>query len=928
MSKDFSGLGKTDEASAYGKYKRIDDSEQKDIRKALALMQQGNHEGAELIYKRLIEKGTKEYVVFGNLAVICYMKKRIKEMIVLLKEALRLNPNYPEGLTNLGFALQKQVDLPGAIQLYKKALAIKPDFLNALLNLSGALKEQGELNEAIEYYKKVLAIDPQSLVALNNLGAALAEQGEWQEAIKYYKRALAIGPQSLVALNSLGAALKEQGELQKAIEYYKKALAIDPNCLAVLNNMGIALKEQGELQEAIHYYKKALAIDPNCLAVLHNLGITLKEQGELQEAIHYYKKALAIDPNSLAVLYNLGIALKQQGELQAAIEYYEKALAIDPNYVPVLNVLGAILAEQRKLQEAIKYYKKALAIDPNYLLALNNLGLALVDQEKVQEAIHYYKKALAIDPKYLIVLNNLGIALKQQGKVQEAIHYYRKALAIDPNYVLVLNNLGISLVDQGDLQESITLYQKAIFLKEDYPDAHFNLSFTLLLSGDYENGWKEYEWRLHNKRRLHAHPQLKRWDDYNNSSENKLILVSEQGFGDTLQFIRYIPYLINRGMVVAFCTKTKFHGLIQASDITTEIYSLEEIHQVTTGEWLPLLSLPRYLNVRPDNPLVNESYIKAPKERILFWKQKLSSEKRPIIGICWQGNPNTEKNCSNLGGRSFPLQTFAPIIENRDASLLSLQKGFGSEQLTDCRFLDRFVGCQEEINQTWDFVENAAIMMNCDLIITVDTVVAHLAGGLGQPTWLLLHKVPDWRWGMEGDTTFWYPSMRLFRQREHGNWPEVMDRVASALEMVFSDRTETFIMDRTDSPRNVSSIMVPIAFAELIDKITILQIKSERFKGESKQNVDHELNLLQQALRQSGVELLSEHHQQLKSVNESLWQIEEDIRSHEAEQTFGEAFVQLARSVYLQNDKRAGIKRMINDYYGSDIIEEKSYHSL
>ena len=131
------------------------------------------------------------------------------------------------------------------------------------------------------------------------------------------------------------------------------------------------------------------------------------------------------------------------------------------------------------------------------------------------------------------------------------------------------------------------------------------------------------------------------------------------------------------------------------------------------------------------------------------------------------------------------MKTFAPIIENIDASFLSLQKGFGFEQLTDCRFLDRFVDCQEEINQTWDFVENAAIIMNCDLIITTDTCVAHLAGGLGQPTWLLLHKVPDWRWGMEGKTTFWYPSMRLFRQRERGNWQEVMDRVAMALERFF-----------------------------------------------------------------------------------------------------------------------------------------------
>ena len=679
-------------------------------------MQQGNYDGAELIYKRLIEKRTKKYVVYSNLAVIYCMKNRIDEMIMLLKEALRLNSSYPEGLANLGLALQKQVDLPGAIKLYKKASAIKLDFLNVLLRLGNALKEQGELQVAIDYYKQALAIDPRSLVVLGSLGNALTEQGELQVAIDYYKQALAIDPRSLVVLNNLGNALKKQGELQAAIDYYKQALAIDPGSLAVLNNLGNALLEQGELQAAIDYYKKVLAIDPKHLLSLTNLGNALKEQGKLQEAIDYHKQALAIDPKSLLTLKNLGDALAKQGELQAAIDYY--------------------------------------------------------------------KQALAIDPRSLAVLNNLGNALKEQGELQAAIDYYKQALTMDPNYIPALNNLGNMLLEQGELQEAITLYRKAIFLKEDYCNAHFNLSLILLLISDYENGWREHEWRLHKKLIPYAQPQLKRWDGCNNLSGSKLLIRYDGGFGDTLHFMRYIPCLIKRGMSVAFYAQIKLHDLIQASGITTEIYSPEEIYQYTTGEWLSLPSLPKCLNVRPDNPLVTESYIKAPKENILFWKQKLSSENRPIIGICWQGNPQNER--SYLRGRSFPLKTFAPIIETIDASFLSLQKGFGSEQLTDCRFLDRFVSCQEKINQTWDFVENAAIMMNCDLIITVDTAVAHLAGGLGQPTWLLLQKVPEWRWGMEGDTTFWYPSMRLFRQRERGNWSEVMDRVASALQIVFS----------------------------------------------------------------------------------------------------------------------------------------------
>ncbi|MYF36102.1 MAG: tetratricopeptide repeat protein [Synechococcus sp. SB0678_bin_12] len=463
------------------------------------------------------------------------------------------------------------------------------------------------------------------------------------------------------------------------------------------------------------------------------------------------------------------------------------------NSLDILNNLGVALYQQGKLQEAIDYYKKALAIDPNFVNALSSLGAALIQLGEAQEAIYYYKKALAIDPNFVNALSGLGAALIQLGEAQEAIYYCKKALAIDPNFVDALNNLGEGLAQLGENEEAITILRKAISLSPGYPVAHKNLSLKLLLSGDYENGLKEYEWRFHGKVRsksfnLHAHPSsLKKWDGGSHCSGNRLVVIGEQGLGDILQFMRYIPYLRKRGMTVALCTvHTKLYGLIQASGIASELYSPEEVSQLTMGEWLPLLSLPMYLKVRPDNPLVRESYIKVPEERISYWKQKLSSEKRPIIGINWQGNAKAERGSTR--GRSFPLETFTSLTEKTDASLLSLQKGSGSEQLAGCKFLDRFVGCQEEINQTWDFVETAAMMLNCDLIITMDTVVAHLAGGLGRPTWLLLKKFPDWRWGMEGDTTFWYPSMRLLRQRQRGNWQEVMDRTASALQQIVSSR--------------------------------------------------------------------------------------------------------------------------------------------
>lgn len=246
--------------------------------------------------------------------------------------------------------------------------------------------------------------------------------------------------------------------------------------------------------------------------------------------------------------------------------------------------------------------------------------------------------------------------------------------------------------------------------------------------------------------------------------------------------------LRQKGIEVCLSIPTKLHGLVRFSGLEPNPISPEEANLVTRGFHVPLMSLGKILGVTPQNPIINRSYIKPNIEQVEIWRQRLTPESRPIIGIHWQGSPKHE--AKNLKGRSFPLEAFAPVASTIDLKLLSLQKGFGSEQLNTCSFKDRFVSCQDLINNTWDFLETAAMIANCDLVITSDSAVAHLAGGMGKNTWLLLKKVPDWRWGIEGDATFWYPSLRLFRQKERGNWNEVMERVAEALQKHFASKPQ------------------------------------------------------------------------------------------------------------------------------------------
>ena len=558
-------------------------------------------------------------------------------------------------------------------------------------------------------------------------------------------------------------------------------------------------------------------------------------------------------------------------------------------------------------------------------------ALALINQGKLHEAELIYKELVGAGSDSHIVHGNLGALLKMKGDTQNAITCFNKAIQIKPNYPEAHYNLGIALKEQGDLTAAIASYNTALQLKPNYPEAHWNSSLTMLLGGDYKNGWEKYEWRSKEKKepaKPHALPKCILWSgEIAINQINQLLLVTEQGLGDTLQFMRYALALRDQGVEVSLCAQPKLHSLIQTSGIDPSPLTPQEANQVSDGQWMPLLSVPRRLEVSPEKPIITEPYIKTTDELIDKWKGILSAEQRPIIGINWQGNPKAEK--TGLRGRSLALEAFAPITSSSQISLLSLQKGFGSEQFETCSFKDRFISCQDQINDTWDFLETAAIIANCDLVITSDTSVAHLAGGMGKTTWLLLHKVPDWRWGLEGDTTFWYPSMRLFRQRERGNWNEVMERVAEALQEHFRssltpDEPATAPQPAI-KPEPIQDILAPISLGELIDKITILQIKTQHLQGTALENVKKELNALESTHNNLQLNIDPTLIQRLKEVNQDLWQIEDDIRDQERQKSFGETFIHLARAVYKRNDLRAAIKKEINTTYGSAFAEEKSY---
>ena len=501
-----------------------------------------------------------------------------------------------------------------------------------------------------------------------------------------------------------------------------------------------------------------LVITTSSLSILHfskkeikRHAIESHSNGDIFKAIYYYQFFLDLGFSDPEVFAYYGVILKGSKQLGKAIEILEQGIKLFPEHPTSYNNLGNIFRENNKLKEAEILIRKAIQIKPNYAMAYNNLGSVKKDLDQLLEAEYFTRKAIQIDPCLFLANLNLAIILKDLGSISEAESFACIALDLNPND----------------------------------PDAHFNLSLIQLLKGNYNNGLENFEYRSKVKYPAlpHANPNIKRFSKINKFTHEKLLIISEQGFGDTLQFMRYVPYLKRMGLDISFCANKKLHSIIKTSRIDSNPLTLKQGNFVKDGKWISLLSLPKLLKVNPCNPIINEPYIHSTDELMQKWKFILSKEKCPIIGINWQGNRNAEQN--SLKGRSIPLEKFSFIAKNTSIKLLSLQKGYGSDQLDNCSFNNKFVNCQSEVEKIWDFLEIASIIANCDLIITSDTYVAHLAGGMGKLTWLLLKDVPEWRWGLSSNTTFWYPSIKLFRQKVRNNWSELMERVSNELSSIY-----------------------------------------------------------------------------------------------------------------------------------------------
>ncbi len=512
------------------------------------------------------------------------------------------------------------------------------------------------------------------------------------------------------------------------------------------------------------------------------------QAGRLEEAARLYDQILKSSPRHPDALHLSGLAAYQKGQHDRAEALIGKAIEICPENPAYSNNLGNVLFALHRFEEARALFLRATELKPDYAEAHNNFGNALQKLSRWNDAIAAYERALRSRPRYAEAHCNLGSALRKQGRLEEAQASYRRALECKPDYATAFSNLALVLHDQARYEEALPYYDKALALDPNHAEAHANRAVLLLLLGRCAEGWEEYEWRWKVDGFTTSPRDLGRplWDGSELRGET-ILLHAEQGMGSAIQFVRYVSIVAARGgQVLLECPRPLFglfSSLTQGSPAPVRRLIVRGEPLPTFEIHAPLMSLPAILGTTVDTIPGAAPYLRADPAAAAAWRDGMEpAGARPWVGVAWAGNPRHV----NDRNRSMPASHLSPLLQTADASFFGLQVGAGTEdgaQLDSERIHD----LGPEIG---NFADTAAIVANLDLVISVDTAVAHLAGAMGRPTWLLLPHVPEWRWLLDRDDTPWYPTMRLFRQRAPGDWSELVERVTAALAALNSLKVE------------------------------------------------------------------------------------------------------------------------------------------
>jgi Flp pilus assembly protein TadD len=761
--------------------------------------------------------------------ISAYQSGRMEEAADLCREILSREPDQPEATYLLGRIHLDRSDSALAVPLLRRAVKLAPDWPEVQANLGAALFLRGKMEEAAYHIRQAAALDPEDAEAQNNLGVVLQAGGRAGEAEAAFLRALELRPDYPEALRNLGSTLQAVGRHSEAMERLRSALALDPNSADVSLALGKACLATGDLDAAEGAFERALRIAPASAQALQGMaelqasrlragsasecvrmGMESLERGDAGSAEAAFRQALAVSPEHAGALKGLAdvhlrtqrpdqarrvlehlleisgesadlvtdhaIALRQLGERQESAARLRRAIEIDPGHARAIAGLACLLAELDESDESVPLCRRGLALRPNDPHLLHALGVGLARQKDDEAAAEAFQAALRIDPRLPGARSNLGALWHRRGNVMRAARDLRRALRIDPNNADALNNLAACYLSRRRYEAGEEMLRQAIALAPHATGARANLATCLLAQGKYEEGWSEYEHRIKTSECWIFETKAPRWRGEPNPA-GTLMVCCEQGYGDNVQFVRYLAMAKSRWMgEVVFTAYPVQIPLFEASELPIRIVPWSPHADGPHPDFdavISLMSLPGLFRTNSETIPSRVPYLRAPGERLSAWSERIDASSALKIGLVWAGTPSPM-----VRQRACDLYQLAPLAGIPGTRFYSLQLGESAKQLQDP---PEGLGIVDLGKHIVDFADTAAAMQHLDLVISIDSAPAHLAGALGRPVWTLLPFYADWRWLIDREDSPWYPTMRLFRQPRPNAWEPVWNRVAEEL---------------------------------------------------------------------------------------------------------------------------------------------------
>ncbi len=638
-----------------------------------------------------------------------------------------------------------------------------------------SIYEAGDLAAARSELQALLEGHPKHLPALEMLATIAFQTGNTDEAIRLLDTAIEIDPSSPTFYSNRGILLQQLHRLDAAVESYDKAIERVPDFVGAYCNRAAALNLLGRFDEAIESCDRAIALKPDQAEAHLNRGIALAQLQQLEKALASFDMALLVRADYAEAYCHRGSVLHRLNELNAAVASFDTAIALKPDYADAYIRRGLALEALQQSDAAIASFDKAIAIQPGNADAHFGRGISLQRLKRPEAALQSFDAAIAIQPRFAEAHTNRGRALHELRQSVAAVASFDQAIALSPNLVEALANRGGVLMELGQMDGAMASLDRAVAVAPDYALGHWNRALALLLLGDFDRGWPEYEWRWRNEALGLPRRQFDRplWLGREPLSGKTILLHAEQGLGDTIQFCRYAKRVADLGARVVLQAPGPLVRLLKTLPGVTAVFAEGSVLPDFDFH-CPLLSLPLAFKTQIRSIPSAAGYLHADPASVARWRQTLGQRTRPRIGLIWSGRAEHQ----NDHNRSIALATLLSHLPG-GFDYVSLQK---EVREADRAALSSRADLRHFGVALSDLTDTAALCSLMDIVLSVDTSVAHLSGALGRPTWILLPFSPDWRWLLDREDSPWYPTVKLYRQRRIGDWNEVLDRVAADLQ--------------------------------------------------------------------------------------------------------------------------------------------------